>query len=135
MDDLIVIILTLIIAGVGVLGQMKKKKQAEATSAGQPNPSKSFWDLITEEAVSSPQMENADFEESDFEEEEIESVQDTEVIIQKPVYQFKRRENEMSVANYGRKKTKEKKMKSILKEDFSLRDAVIYSEILNRKYT
>ena len=135
MDDLIVIILTLIIAGVGVLGQFKKKKQAQAATEGQADSPKSFWDLITDEAVGNPQATDMDYDELEFDGEEVEVVQKSETLIQKPTYQFKTSNKAELVEKNVNQKTKPKKLKSKLNEDFSLRKAVIYSEILNRKYT
>ncbi len=135
MDDLIVIILTLIIAGVGVLGQYKKKKQIQPTAEGNVEPAKSFWDLIMQEPAAPQQMEDLEFDSPDYYDEENEVGEEVQSQIKKPAYQ---NESNTKIAVNKKtdiKKTKGKKMRSILNEDFSLRKAVIYSEILNRKYT
>jgi hypothetical protein len=50
MDDLIVIILTLLIAGAGVIGQIKKKKQIPVAAEEPKNP-ENIWDLFREETL------------------------------------------------------------------------------------
>jgi hypothetical protein len=126
MDDLLVIILTLIIAGVGALAQLKKKKQA-AGNLEQPKQSDNFWGLLDgeTESMNQPEVEYVD-------EPEIEPV----VVEDIPLHQFKAKsKKQITAANNLAKEIKKPKLKTKLKEDFSLRKAVIYSEILNRKYT
>lgn len=128
MDDLIVIILTLIIAGVGALGQLKKKKQAEPNMEPQEG-TDSFWNLLDDETEPVEQTEIINHQ---VEKEVVEPVkaQDSQL------YQFKAKQEGESVIEEDEKiEIKKPKLKSKLKEDFSLRKAVIYSEILNRKYT
>ncbi len=127
MDDLIVIILTLAVAGIGILGQIKKKKQA-ATGSNQPKQPETFWDLIKNETNFPVQEEENEY----YEEENPEPVISTETPYQKV--------NTTNVQSSVRKavfetKLTRKKIKSKTKEGFSLRKAVVYSEILNRKYT
>ena len=134
MDDLIVIILTLVIAGIGIFGQLKKKKQSTTKTEGSNAPD-SFWDLIQGESNSPNQMES-EFDESEFVAESDYTVQKPEVNIKKQGYQFTAKNEGRSVlSNDLKTETKKPKLKSKLKKDFSLRKAVIYSEILNRKYT
>jgi hypothetical protein len=126
MDDLLVIILTLIIAGVGALAQLKKKKQA-AGNLEQPKQSDNFWGLLDgeTESMNQPEVEYVD-------KPEIEPV----VVEDIPLHQFKAKsKKQITAANNLAKEIKKPKLKTKLKEDFSLRKAVIYSEILNRKYT
>jgi len=127
MDDLIVIILTLLIAGAGVIGQLKKKKQMIATPEKPQNP-ENIWDLFREETLlpnlkTEPEYFEVDQPESEpYENEQgynFAANNEGGKLIQKKV------ENQPVV-----KETTEKK-----KEKFPLRKAVIYSEILNRKYT
>ncbi len=126
MDDLVVIILTLIIAGAGVFGQMKKKKQATTIPGEQKNP-ENIWDLFKEEMF--PQMQqttpeyylNEEPESIPYENEQgykFEAKNEGGIIINNEV------KPEMTVIDSIKEK----------KEVFSLRKAVIYSEILNRKY-
>lgn len=127
MDDLIVIILTIIIAGVGVLGQLKKKKLAAADS-GQPKQSENFWDLLEGEDEILDQREDPDF----VEVKRAQLVKDVNVSSSRD----KAKKEASSNLNYGltKKSLKLKKKQKTIKA-FSLRKAVIYSEILNRKYT
>ncbi len=126
MDDLVVIILTLIVAGVGALSQLKKKKQA-AGNAGQHQKSPDFWGLLEDKIESAGQEDNSEY----YEEEQMEPVAAVEISLNKLK---KKRDNRSVVANNLVKEMNRPKLKSKLKEDFSLRKAVIYSEILNRKY-
>lgn len=127
MDDLIVIILTLVVAGIGILGQIKKKKQAE-TASNQPNQPEDFWDLIKNE----PDFPGQEEENKYYEEENTEPVISPETSYQ--IVNTAHRKPAVKKDEYG-KKTTRKKVKSKTMEGFSLRKAVIYSEILNRKYT
>lgn len=126
MDDLVVIILTLLIAGAGVFGQLKKKKQLPAVSEEQKDP-ENIWDLFREEVF--PQQPKPEPEYLNVEQEEYEPYENEQG------YEFEAKNeggmlinNELS-AEISAKDIRKKKL-----EGFSLRDAVIYSEILNRKY-
>ena len=128
MDDLIVIIITLAVAGIGILGQLKKKKKQAAAGTNQPKQPDSFWDLIKGEAEFPVQEEEIEFNK----EAEIEPNISSESLSQKL--------NSKPKKTYGKdayaiKKSTGKKVRSKTLEGFSLRKAVIYSEILNRKYT
>lgn len=118
MDDLVVIILTLIIVVVGVLGQLKKKKQAMASSL-QPEQSENLWDLVEEGAEIPVQREEPDF---------IEVIKPKPLINRNDPFYKAKRKTKLKSELAG--KAKQKTMKG-----FSLRKAVVYSEILNRKYT
>jgi len=127
MDDLIVVILTLAVAGIGILGQYKKKKQ-KATGASQPKQPESFWDLIQGETEFPVQKENSDY----YEEENIEPV--VSPIISDQRINIAHKKPSVKKNKFERKSIRNK-VKSKTMEGFSLRKAVIYSEILNRKYT
>ena len=127
MDDLIVIILTLAVAGIGILGQIKKKKQA-AAGTNQPKQPETFWDLIKNEANLPTQEEVSEY----YEEEDPEPVISTEIPYQKINTTNKKLSDKKNV--YETKSIR-KKIKSKTMEGFSLRKAVVYSEILNKKYT
>lgn len=133
MDDLIIIILTLIVAGVGALGQLRKKKKVSGAEQQTKAP-ESFWDLIQGGVNESQPMSEIDIEEPVFVGKDLESVKETEVVLKKRTSQFKTSEVREVTDNELVVKAKKKKLKSILNEDFSLRKAVVYSEILNRKY-
>lgn len=126
MDDLIVIILTLAVAGIGILGQIKKKKQAAGTN--QPKQPETFWDLIKNE-TNFPVQEG---ENEYYEEENPEPVISSEAPYQKVNTTLK--QSSARKDNFAKKSIR-KKIKSKTMEGFSLRKAVVYSEIINRKYT
>lgn len=135
MDDLLVIILTLIVAGVGALGQLKKKKQTQTGSGANKKASNSFWDLIQGETSFDEQGVQSEFEESDLGNETGLGVQE-EAAKQRSHYSFDGNKKGVSeIENDYDKSTRKSKIRSGVKKDFSLRKAVIYSEILNRKYT
>jgi len=126
MDDLVVIILTLIIAGAGAIGQLKKKKQATSVPGEQKKP-ENIWDLFKEEAFpQAPQTEQEYYMDEEPESIPYENEQG---------YKFEPK-NEGGVIINNEVKTEPSIKDSIKgnKEGFSLRKAVVYSEILNRKY-
>ena len=129
MDDLIVIILTLIIAGAGVIGQLRKKKQQSELPEGQKN-SGDIWDLLNdgifpEEDKNEPESVPTEYV------EEPESVP----YVNEQKYNFEpENEGGGSINKTPIRKSDEVKQEIKTKEKFSLRKAVIYSEILNRKY-
>lgn len=127
MDDLLVLILTLLVAAIGIIGQTKKRKAANQ----QPQTGKSpqnFWDIL--ESQMNPEIQNVE-QEPAFEVED----EPVDVVPQAREYNFEA-ENEgksvlkensvMETFDYEKQKSK--------KEKFPLRKAVIYSEILRRKY-
>lgn len=121
MDDLIVVILTLLVAVAGAVGQIKKKKAESATPAS-PENGENFWDILENESEFQP--------ENNFQEEEtIES--------KPPVFTFpKTAEKNQSTIQKEKNTGVELPLKeAIKKEKISLRKAVIYSEILRNKYT
>ncbi|MCG6189138.1 hypothetical protein [Maribellus maritimus] len=135
MDDLIVIILTLIVAVVGAIGQIKKKKQQQ-TDPGteEQNSSDNFWDVLEDFGVQTtkPEPKEPEYEPATIEEKPVKKRQ----------YTFNA-ENEgkdsvfkktSSIKNEIKQNLEEEKKENI-SNTFSLRKAVIYSEILNRKYT
>lgn len=127
MDDFLVIILTLVIVGVGALGQLKKKKQAAANPL-KVKQANDFWDLLGQEPAIPDKREEPDFIEVD----KPQTVQNFDI----SPNQFNA-ENEGNTGLNGGKTKKTVKLKTHQKvvKGFSLRKAVIYSEILNRKYT
>lgn len=127
MDDLVVIILTLVIAGFGLLGQIKKQKQIQQPASEDKLPPDNIWDLFNAEPVNSHQEFDAETDETEEEE--------APIAAQVPSYQFKA-ENEG--VSFGKERPASKPMERNIpahkSEDFSLRKAVIYSEILKQKY-
>ena len=142
MDDLIVIILTLVFAVAGIFGQMKKKQaQNQAGNQTEPQPetesddSDNFWDFL--EPESQPNyMQQAPVPEPPKEKQPVQTVA-KQPVRKKPEYQFKAENEGTSIyANDLTSDTKSVRKVSKKRTDrFSLKKAVIYSEILNRKYT
>ena len=127
MDDLIVIILTLIVAVIGTIGQIKKKKK-EQLNVGQPKKTPGIWGLFQEE----PEFPVQNMEAEYYEDEEL------DVVEQKIVSDFgmnTKREKMLDLEQTLTKNAAYEQAKLNGREKFSLRKAVIYSEIINRKYT
>jgi hypothetical protein len=127
MDDLIVIILTLLIAGAGAIGQIKKKKQIPVGTEEPKNP-ENIWDLFREETLLPELKTEPEYIEAEQQESE--------------PYENEQGYNFTAKNEGGTFIKKEVKIQPVVKrttqknrEKFSLRKAVIYSEILNRKYT
>jgi hypothetical protein len=127
MDDLIVIILTLLIAGAGAIGNLKKKKQIPVAD-GEPKAPENIWDLLREETLLPEQKTEPEY----FEMEQ----QESEPYENEQGYNFAANDEGGTLINKKIeiqpvvKKTTQKN-----REKFPLRKAVVYSEILNRKYT
>ncbi|MCK3683853.1 hypothetical protein [Maribellus sp. YY47] len=131
MDDLIVILLTILVAVVGVLNQRKKKKEGlrpGAESAGQPA---DFWEMLMQQEEQRPVYQPFD--------EEEEPAEEVVVAVPKPepVYSFKAEAEGSSEVVEKMKILQRPQKKKVLidGERFSIRKAVIYNEIMNRKYT
>ena len=135
MDDLLVIILTLIIAVVGALSQIKKKRQQTQPKANSLNrESNNIWNILLENQEYPVEQEEEIIEPPDI--EQVISTEPEVVETPTPQYEFSAENEGESI--YGSDITKKQNlgihpMKKKLK-DFSLKKAVIYSEILNRKY-
>lgn len=126
MDDLVIIVLTLLLAGVGLIGQLKKKKQASG-SEGEQKKQKDIWDLLGEGVF--PQEQEVESTTVPVEQEEVETY------VNKQNYHFHAKNKEKKTIEKEIEPTKTtKKIDGKIKEEFTLRKAVIYSEILNRKY-
>ena len=133
MDDLVVIILTLIIVVVGAIGQIKKKRPELTNESGPEDnnngadSSGGFWDFLEDNQEFVEQQRDVfpkaepESELVDAKKEEYKFVPSNEGKTDSPKQFFNFEEEEKK-----RKKPKEK---------FSLRKAIIYSEIINRKYT
>ncbi len=135
MDEKIVIILTLIFAALGIFGKRKKKTPAQPVS-GSANPQQSFWDLMH----GTPDLQNSmapeEFEDLEFADEPELVAQPQNETTKTAGYQFvAKNEGVSDIEDILKPKTKSRRIKSKLMRDFSLRKAVVYSEILNRKYT
>lgn len=127
MDDIVVIILTLIVAVFGILNKKRKKEVSPAKPASSSGSTQDFWDMLLDDESDVPQDIRRPVRE---EEVKVEPVSEA-----KPNYEFKAdREAVRSIKKPMKKLTRTKKKKLVMGEEFSLKKAVIYSEIINRKY-
>lgn len=127
MDDLIVIIMTLIIAGFGVLGQIKKKKESQQSEPPQNEPD-DIWGLFQPQREKQVQETGAF---TGFIEEPESSIESFNT----PYYRFDPQQEGASLLKDRVSPTQpESKKTKMDKVGFSLKKAVIFSEILNRKY-
>lgn len=134
MDDLLIIILTLIFAAVGIFGQSKKRKaQQENQPVPQPQPEEhdSFWDFLEGESPREPKVETQP--EQTYRQSQQQTEKEKPVPVQK--VQSAQKHSSIYSTDLTGKNGVENQRKSKSKNRFSLRKAVIYSEILNRKYT
>lgn len=128
MDDLLVVILTLIIAGAGALGQLKKKKQVPDAADQDFSKPEDIWSLFNEDLVKNHHAEDP------FGTKEV-FVQEPEPAVNEQNYSFSpKNEGGKAIVTPVTKPTVISKKRSVIKSNFSLREAVIYNEILNRKY-
>jgi FtsZ-interacting cell division protein ZipA len=134
MDDLLIIILTLIFAAVGIFGQSKKRKaQQENQPVPQPEEPDSFWDFLKKEAPKPRQPKGETQPEQTYRQQQLETEKETPEPVQK--IQPSKKDTSIYSTELTGKNDVTKQQKSKSKIGFSLRKAVIYSEILNRKYT
>jgi len=134
MDDLVVIILTILVAVVGALSQRKKRQAArQASPVEEAKQPVDFWDMIMEEGKQAHQYREPQpyMEPEDVEPEPVMEAP------KKEEYTFTPENEGKSVMDHGLDKSLENRIRKVIVdgEKFSLRKAVIYNEILNRKYT
>lgn len=135
MDDLIIIILTFIIAAAGMIGQIRKKKQQQPETNGKPqNSSDNFWEFL-DDLSGEPQRQEVVAPPP-------EPPKTTEIFKEQPKYAFNAENEGQRIVDTENDLLKDdisqppdNKRKERISDTFSLRKAVIYSEILNRKYT
>lgn len=128
MDDLLVVILTLIIAGAGALGQLKKKKQTPEGVAGNLNTPEDIWNLFKDEPAMSHLAEDPYGTKEVF-------VKEPGPAVNEQNYTFNQKnEGGKIIETVVAKPVVTAQKKSVFNSNFSLRDAVIYNEILTRKY-
>ena len=127
MDDLVAIILTLVFVAIGAFGQMKKKKTLVAEPESNNDVKDEIWGLF--EKV------------TDFENFREDPYGHTEVVVKEPGpavneqnYSFKATDEGGSMIEKESQIQKSVVRKNAIRENFSLKQAVIYNEILNRKY-
>lgn len=127
MDDLIVLILTLVIGVIGVVGQIRKKKQQTAQDPQEKEPG--FWDMLEEEMEMTPQQ-------NPERQTEVKPVAEPVERKVKPAYEFtpENEGNSMKYDEFINNSKVEVPKKKKQKQKFPLKKAIIYSEVLNRKY-
>ena len=132
MEDYLVIIITLIIAVVGALKGRKKKKAPPVAAPEGQNQNPDFWDMIMDNQGKNEEELVVDSAESEYQSanEPVVSSKQKGSDIFTPV-----NEGASDIKEEVKKVVKTKKRVLIEGEDFSLRKAVIYSEIMNRKYS
>jgi len=131
MDDIVVIIITILVAVLGIVSQRKKRESAQTPgNLQQPKPF-DFWEMLNEERAAQDPYQHFESE-PEIEEEPIDIVPK-----EKPVYQFvPSSEGRSDITEPILKEPVRKKRKVLVDgEKFSMRKAVIYSEIMNRKYS
>ena len=127
MDDLVVIILTLLVAVIGIIAQTKKRKVVDQ----QPNTGNSpqnIWNILESQMAPEPQKYEP---EPEYEpEDEI-----VDVVPKTTFYEFDaKNEGKSAIKENADSKVLVNEFIKIKKEKFPLRKAIIYSEILRRKY-
>ncbi len=128
MDDLLVVIITLIIAGAGALGQLKKKKQLPGGAARNLNTPEDIWNLFKDDPVLTHLAEDPYGTKEVF-------VKEPGPAVNEQNYTFSpKNEGGKVIETAAAKPAVSSQKKSVFKGNFSLRDAVIYNEILTRKY-
>ncbi|WP_321997188.1 hypothetical protein [Draconibacterium orientale] len=128
MDDIVVIILTLIVALFGILNKTRKKNAAPGESASGAGSAQDFWEMLMDDNKDMPGQPQPQVIQEEVEEEE--PAQEV-----RPAFQYSaegRKSTPLKRKEQPAKKTKKQSL--LLGEKFSLKKAVIYSEIINRKY-
>ena len=127
MDDLIVIILTIIIVVAGAIGQIKKKPVQDAkVKDNEPRDDDDIWLLPGE--TKTVETEGQTVRNSIDEQKEVKMADNLQS------YKFK--DDYTTLSSKPDKKSEFEKIAAtqVKKNKFPLRKAVIFSEILNRKY-
>ena len=127
MDDVIVLILTLIFIAAGIIGQMKKRKvEPIEQTKGEDDHNDDFWETLDEEWTEPIKRTKKPVEMKQA--EAVPSASQGE-------YQFKSGNKAVrTVSSFAKKDQPKKQPRAGRKTRFPLREAVIYSEILNAKY-
>ena len=127
MDDLVAIILTLVFVAIGAFGQMKKKKKLIPETESNNDTKDDIWGLF--EKVTG--FEN--YREDPYGNTEV-TVKEPGPAVNEQNYSFKATDEGGSVIEKESQIKKSSVRKNAIRENFSLKQAVIYNEILNRKY-
>lgn len=129
MEDYFVIILTLVIAVVGIFNRKKKKNTAKTPLGEGVEQPAGFWDTI----MNLPEEFNEGTVAEYVEPESV--VEEYDVPVEKQKYSFTAASERKSIVTDTTKMKSNRKRKVMIDgEEFSLKKAVIYSEIMNRKY-
>lgn len=128
MDDIVVIILTLIVAVFGFLNKSRKKNSTPEGSSSSSGKAQDFWDMLMDNNEESPYEQQTQVVFDEIEEKE--PVQEA-----RPKYEFSTEKKKSEPLQRRKKPVKKSKARAmVMGEKFSLKKAVIYSEIINRKY-
>ena len=134
MDDIVVIILTILVVVIGALSQRKKRQQMEAAKKNPGAPTRQpidIWEILREQSTAKHPFDEEDEPVVENWEKPIDTVPET-----KPAYQFNaKNEGQSDIRESTLEAPKRKHRVLIDGEKFSLKKAIIYSEIMNRKYT
>jgi hypothetical protein len=125
MDDLVVIILTLLVAAIGIWGQVKKKKQIPVLTEKDKTPG-NIWNLFPDDLNLSSQSQEMEYADEEFEE--------VDELVEPQGYKFEPQNEGVSKIQNEKVESGSIEKNAVKREKFSLKKAVIYSEILNRKY-
>ena len=125
MDDIIVIILTLIFIVASIFGQRKKRPPVPESETEKPSAGDNFWDMLNEEWKEATQPEPP------AQQKPVEKP--VQMNMKKTPYSFEAQKEGTRTITREPEQPKEATRKFI-KKKFSLKEAVIYSEILNTKY-
>ena len=128
MDDIVVIILTLIVAVFGILNKTRKKNAAPGQPAPPADDTQNFWEMLMDDNKDVPYQPQPEV----IQEEVVEA---EPVWESRPKFEYSTETKKSAPLKREMKRTeKSKKRAMIMGEKFSLKKAVIYSEIINRKY-
>ena len=119
MDDIVVLILTLIFIIAGIFGQMKKRREVPVEKNENQPEEDNFWE-VSDEILEEPRK-NYELQ------KEARKIRSEETNREKKSYI-------RQIEGFEYDLTKEKKISTGKKKKFPLKKAVIYSEILHRKY-
>ncbi|MDD2381470.1 MAG: hypothetical protein WCY58_08105 [Mariniphaga sp.] len=123
MDDLIVIFLTLVFIIGGLFGQLKKKQAESVKKINPPSSSGDLWELPAEDwAEPTDRYEKSGFKTTRPEPKE------------RTLFHPKKEGERITISKTQIGSLAKEKATRESNIQFSLREAVIYSEILNRKY-
>ncbi len=130
MEDYIFIIVAIILSVVSAINK-KKKKQAAAQGRGKSSPKKP--------TVLEQLFHDSFFDDEEIQEQPAQVEQPKPDLIKREVFKHRRipatvKTPKETPTDFIKESNPAKKIRKSIRANFSLKDAVIYSEILNRKY-